>query len=141
MEQGSMRILVIDDEPDMCWAMENILRPAGYAVTSTTKGTEALELLAQEHYAVAFVDAKLPDLDGLELAALIRQRHPSVAVVLISGYFYQEDKAITEGLQKELFIGFVSKPFALEEVRMMARRAVERDKGGRYGESLHSPGG
>jgi CheY-like chemotaxis protein len=130
MKPGSERILVIDDEPDMCWALENILRPAGYVVTSTTKGAEALELLAQEHYAVAFVDAKLPDLDGLELAALIRQRRPSTAEALISGYFYQEDKAITEGVKKGLFIGFVSKPFALEEVRMMARRALERGKGG-----------
>lgn len=125
MEQEPPRILIVDDEPDMCWALENILRSAGYAVTTTTRGAEALELLAGEPYNAVFVDAKLPDLDGLELAALIRQRSPHTAVVLISGYFYQEDRAINEGLEKELFIGFVAKPFALEEVRLMARQAVE----------------
>jgi CheY-like chemotaxis protein len=123
------RILVVDDEPDMCWALENILRPAGYVVTTTTRGVEALELLATEPYTVAFVDAKLPDLDGLELATTICQESPHTAIVLISGYFYEEDKAVTEGLQKNLFIGFIAKPFDLEEVRRMARQAVERARG------------
>jgi len=126
MEQAMPRILVVDDEPDMCWALENILRPAGFTVTTTTRGAEALELLAQGPYLAAFVDAKLPDLDGLELAALIRRQSPHTAVVLISGYFYPEDPVITDGLQDSLFIGFVAKPFDLKEVRAMARRAMEQ---------------
>jgi len=126
MKQELPHILIVDDEPDMCWVLENILRLTGYAVTTTTTGTEALELLTEEPYAVAFVDVKLADLDGLELAALIRQLSPHTAIVLISGYFYQEDKIINEGLEKELFIGFIAKPFNLEEVRLMARQAVER---------------
>ncbi len=126
MEQDYPRILVVDDEPDMCWAMENILQPVGYAVTTTVGGKEALELLAKQAYAVAFVDAKLADMDGLELATLIRQRSARTAVVLISGYFYEEDRSITEGLQKDLFVGFIAKPFKLEEIRLMARKALER---------------
>ena len=141
MEREAPRILVVDDEPDMCWALENILRPAGYAVTTTMSGAEALELAAGEPYAAVFVDAKLPDLDGLELAALIRQRSPHTTVVLISGYFYQEDRAITEALQNELFIGFVAKPFDLEEVRLMARKAVERTEEGGHADGPHSAGG
>jgi DNA-binding NtrC family response regulator len=119
-------LLVVDDEPDMCWALENILCTVGYTVTTATSGTEALELLAREPYAAAFVDAKLADVDGLELAALIRQRSPHTAVVLISGYFYGEDSAITEGLDRNLFAGFVAKPFDLNEIRLMARRVVEQ---------------
>jgi CheY-like chemotaxis protein len=126
MKKELPRILVVDDEPDMCWALENMLRPTGFMVTTTTTGAETLRLLAGEPYAVAFVDAKLPDLDGLELAALIRQRSPHTVIILISGYFYQEDRAITEGLEKDLFIGFISKPFDLEEVRLVVRQAVEQ---------------
>ena len=134
-------ILIVDDEPDMCWTLENILRPAGYVVTTATTGAEALELFTAEPYDVAFVDAKLSDLDGLELAALIRQRSLHTAIVLISGYFYQEDKAITEGLQDELFIGFISKPFDLKEVRLMARQAVEQARKGGNANGTHSAGG
>jgi CheY-like chemotaxis protein len=126
MKENLPQILVVDDEPDMCWVLENILHPEGFTVTTSTSGAQAMELLAGGTYVVAFVDAKLPDLDGLELAALIRQHSPHTAIVLISGYFYPEDKTITEGLQNELFIGFVAKPFDLEQVRLMARQAVER---------------
>jgi CheY-like chemotaxis protein len=119
-------ILIVDDEPDMCWALANILRPVGYDVTTTTTGAEALELLNGRPYNAAFVDAKLPDLDGLELVAEIQRRSPHTAVVLISGYFYGEDRAITEGLRAGLFVGFIAKPFDLEDVRRMAHEAVGR---------------
>jgi DNA-binding NtrC family response regulator len=134
-------ILIVDDEPDMCWALENILRPEGYAVTTTTTGTEALELLTTGFYAVAFVDAKLSDLDGLELAALIHQRSPNTAVILISGYFYQEDKTVTEGLQKNLFVDFIPKPFDMKEVRSVTRQVLERTKGKNHVKGPHSSGG
>jgi CheY-like chemotaxis protein len=126
MDQGVPPILVVDDEPDVCWALENTLRPAGYTVVATTSGKEALRLVAEESFAVAFVDAKLPDLDGLELATLILQRSPRTAMVLISGYFYQEDRAVAERLQDDLFVGFIAKPFDLEQVRLMAHRAMAR---------------
>lgn len=95
---------------------------------TATNGIEALELLADGRFAVAFVDAKLPDMDGLELAALICQRSPHTVVVLISGYYYPEDKAIKEGLEKKLFFSYIAKPFELEEIRQAALRAIEIDK-------------
>jgi DNA-binding NtrC family response regulator len=129
MKRELPRILLVDDEPDMCWVLENMLHPDGYAVTTTTTGTEALQLLAAESYAAAFVDAKLSDLDGLELAALIHQRSPNTAVILISGYFYQADKAIIEGLQENLFVDFIPKPFDLKEVRSVIRQVLDRARG------------
>jgi len=138
MEREPSRILVIDDEPGLCWALENILLPAGYEVATTTSGVEALELLSGESYAAAFVDAKLSDLDGLELAALIREQSPRTAIILISGYYYQEDTTVVEGMQEGLFIGFIGKPFDLEEVRVMARQAVGYSREGCHVEGPHS---
>lgn len=126
MIEHPSRILVVDDEADMCWALENILSPDGYAVTATTSGVDALKLIAEENYLVAFVDAKLPDLDGLELSLLIRQISPSTVVILMSGFFYREDIAIIQGLQNNIFTGFIAKPFNVEEIRLMARRVIER---------------
>ncbi len=126
IEQNPPRILVVDDDADMCWALENILCPDGYAVTATTSGVDALKLVAEENYLVAFVDAKLPDLDGLELSLLIRQISPSTVVILMSGFFYREDIAIIQGLQNNIFTDFIAKPFNVEEIRLMARRVIER---------------
>jgi len=134
-------ILVVDDEPDMCWALENILNSVGYQITTATSGKEAMELVGETSFQVVFIDAKLPDLDGLELAALIRQQSPHISIVLISGYYYQEDRAINEGLDKNLFAGFISKPFDLEDVRLMARRAVKRAKREGHADAPHSGSG
>jgi DNA-binding response OmpR family regulator len=121
-------VLVVDDEPDMCWALGHVLRQAGYAVTSTTRGMEALELLETEPFVLAFVDAMLPDLDGHELAATIRAEKPQMAIILISGYYYPEDPAVVESLDK-LCDAFVAKPFGLDTIRQVIRRVLlERER-------------
>jgi DNA-binding NtrC family response regulator len=130
MTEKLPRVLIVDDEPDMCWALQRILDPSEFAVTVTTRGAEALALLETTSFALAFVDAKIPDLDGMELAGLIRKRSPRTRIVLISGYFYQEDPAITEGLHNQVFIGFIAKPFDIQDVRTIARRAVQMSQEG-----------
>jgi CheY-like chemotaxis protein len=133
MARNPVLILIVDDEPDMCWALAHVLRQAGYAVTSTTRGIEALELLDTEPFAVVFVDAMLPDLDGHELAATIRAEKPQMAIVLISGYYYPEDPAIADGLGQELFDAFVAKPFTLDTIRQVVQSVLcrkRRDYGG-----------
>ena len=141
MTPQPLRILVVDDEPDMCWALDNVLRQAGYTVDTTTSGVEALELISRAFYAAAFVDAKLPDLDGIELASLIRRQSPRTGVVLISGFFYPEDAAVDERVKEGLIVGFVAKPFDLDQVRLLARRAAERALAGGESSDVHTGGG
>ncbi len=117
---------MVDDEPDMCWALENVLSTDGYHVTVASTGTEALQRLAEQRYAVAFIDAKLPDMDGLKLAEMIRELDVPTAIVLVSGYYYEEDQAIIEGLRSDRFMGFIAKPFDLNTVRQMAHKAIQR---------------
>lgn len=118
-------VLVVDDEPDICWALESILVDAGYEVTIARSKQEAWSLLVEGCYQVAFVDAKLPDGDGIELARQVQQRAPTVGVVLISAYYYAEDRTVRENLKNGRLIGFIPKPFMLDEVRRMASYGVE----------------
>ena len=126
MHREVPRILVVDDEPDMCWALERILQTAGYEVSAATSASEALELVAKETHAVAFVDAKLPDADGRGLTALIQRVSPDTVTVLVSGYYDREDEQVIRGLEQGLFERFIAKPFEAELVRMVAHMAVER---------------
>jgi DNA-binding NtrC family response regulator len=118
-------ILVVDDEEDLCWVLQQALQAAGYAVTTTARGTVAAALAEQHLYAAAFLDARLRDMDGLELARLVRRKSPRTALVLISGYLCPEDEVVAECLHNGLFIDFVAKPFDLDRVRRLARRAAE----------------
>jgi CheY-like chemotaxis protein len=61
---------------------------------------------------LVLLDAKLPDIDGLELARQIRRAVPGVPIMLISGYFYKDDPAIQAALEEGLIDEFVEKPFS-----------------------------
>jgi len=128
---GPVDVLVVDDEVDICWALENILSPEGYQVTTVTNGKEALEQAREKQFAVVFIDAKLPDVDGIALSGQIKKMDPKAGIVMISGYFNREDQAVGEGLAQDLYVAFIGKPFDLDEVRAAARKALALARGER----------
>jgi CheY-like chemotaxis protein len=109
-------ILLVDDEPDMCWVLEHILKKHGFAVKKALSAAAALDLMEQHRFSLAFLDAKLPDMEGLELAKHLRQLNPALAIVMVSGYFYLHDVAVQRALSRGLIKGFISKPFQQEEI-------------------------
>jgi len=113
--------LIVDDEPDLCWALEHILKRTGIRLEKALSGREALELVEPDRFPLAFVDAKLPDMEGLDLARRIREVDSAIRMVMISGYFYKEDVDVQEALAEGLICGFVGKPFLHEEIH----RAIE----------------
>ena len=108
--------LIVDDEPDMCWALENILRKNGFLSKKASNGQEAIDLVKRHRFRLAFLDAKLPDKEGFEVAKEIRELDPSVRIVIVSGYFYRDDVDIKDALAKDLISGFISKPFNNDEI-------------------------
>jgi CheY-like chemotaxis protein len=109
-------ILIVDDEPDMCWALEHLLNKRGYVTRTALTALEALNLMERHRFACAFLDAKLPDMDGLELARRIRARAPDMRILMVSGYFYRDDVSIQEAISQGLIIDFISKPFLQAEI-------------------------
>ncbi len=110
------RILIVDDEPDMCWALEHLLHRQGLITHKALSGEEALKLVARHRFAYAFLDAKLPDMDGLELARRILEMAPGTRIMMVSGYFYRDDVSIQEAVSQGLIRGFISKPFLQAEI-------------------------
>ena len=117
-------ILVVDDEPDMCWALENILKREGYRITSVMSGKKALRLTKVGDFKIAFIDVRLPDIEGIRLSQLISEVAPEIQVILISGYLYQDDNAVQVGLKEGAYVGFVGKPFDLDEIRLAVEKAL-----------------
>ncbi len=103
--------LIVDDEPDLCWAMKHILDLSGISATIAQSGGEALALMHRHSFELVFMDAKLPDVDGLVLARQIREIDPTVHVLLVSGYFYRHDHVIQRALDEGIISGFIAKPF------------------------------
>ncbi|MCF8050320.1 MAG: response regulator [Desulfobacterales bacterium] len=116
MTTRKAKILVVDDEPDMCWALVHIVENSGMVARRALSGADALELLSKDDFQMIFLDAKLPDIDGLQLALKIRRLQPSIRIVLVSGYYYQGDRMVKTALKKKHINGFVSKPFENETI-------------------------
>lgn len=117
-------VLIVDDEPDMCWALGHILKESGIVSVTATSGQEALLLARRQRFHLAFIDAKLPDAEWRELARLIREANPGIVIVLVSGYYYGNDPEVLQASTAGVINGFLSKPFLHEEVRTIARRTL-----------------
>lgn len=117
-------ILVVDDEPDICWALGNILQREDYHVTLVMNGKEALQLAKDMNFKVAFIDVKLLDMDGIELCRLIREVAPDTTRVVISGYLYRDDDVVQQGLKEGVFAEFIGKPFNLDEINQVVEKVL-----------------
>ena len=121
MSKTQTKILIVDDEPDMCWALQHILENLKIQSTTAFSGVQALTLMASNVFRLAFVDAKLPDIEGLDLAEKLRNLDPEINIIMVSGYFYNDDAAIKNALKEGIINGFVSKPFLHHEICEIAQ--------------------
>jgi len=112
----SNTVLIVDDEPDMCWALENLLLSRGLTSKAVQTGVSALAELQNSTFGIALLDAKLRDIDGLELARQIRILAPTIRIVMISGYYYKNDLDIQKAIEDGVVSGFIAKPFRHDEV-------------------------
>lgn len=114
-----LTVLVVDDEPDVRWMLGMILRRNGFAVAVAASGDEALRWLRETEQAchLILLDAKLGDIEGVELARRIRRETSCIApVILVSGYFYKDDSLVQQSLRAGLISAFVTKPFRHDEI-------------------------
>jgi signal transduction histidine kinase len=87
MPEDTVTILMVDDQPAKLLSYEAMLSDLGVTLISATSGRAALEVLLKREIAVVLMDVSMPELDGFELAALIRQhpRYQQTAIIFISG--------------------------------------------------------
>lgn len=80
------RILLVEDEPLIREIMAELLEDAGFDVTATCTGEEAVILLAENEFAILLTDITMPgEIDGIDLAEHARETHPGLPVVFVSG--------------------------------------------------------
>ncbi len=121
-----MKLLVVEDEARIAAFLEKGLTAHGYAVEWASTGTEALRLGVAPGIALVILDLKLPDLDGLEVLAGLRERGAMVPVLILSARGQVDDRVRGLDLGAD---DYLAKPFAFGE--LLARiRARLRAAGG-----------
>lgn len=125
---GDLRLLVVDDDALVTWALEKAAsqRHAGVVVAST--GAEALESLRDRSYDLAFVDVHLPDANGLDLLLEIRRLSPETRLVVLTSDASASNR---EYAQERGAWQFIEKPFDLAEIVQVLDECTGPDVEGR----------
>lgn len=119
----AIRVLVVDDEARFRTTLAKMLRSRGLTVEAVGSGEECLEELAARPYDVVLLDIRMPGLGGLETLRLLKEQHPEVEVVMLSGHA-NLDTAIE--LLKLGAYDYLLKPCPLEEVLLKIENAFEK---------------
>lgn len=122
--KNDLEILVVDDEENVCFVLDQLLSAEGYKVTSAQTGERAMERYSAVHYPLVIVDIRLPGMSGLQLLEQIKQVNPDAQVIVITGHaqFDYAAKALSAGAYELLL-----KPFDnLDLVTATVARAVEK---------------
>ena len=118
-----MRVLVVDDEEDVTLVMSEALRDRGYDVEVAASGEEAVHKADAFHPDAVLVDVNLPDIDGIQLAGLLRRAAGQRPLRVIAFTGYGQRRMATE-IPAGLFDDFLFKPAALGDIeRALARGA------------------
>ncbi len=119
------KILVVDDEKDVCDFFQDTLPEEGYGVLTALNGKDALALVRRERPDVVLLDVKMPGLNGIEVLEKIKKIDQSIAVVMITGY--GDLKTAREAMRLGAF-DYVTKPFNLDFIKAVLRDALSETK-------------
>jgi DNA-binding NtrC family response regulator len=108
--------LIVDDEPDLCWALANLLASKGLPCQTAQTARAALDLMKAHRFQIAFLDVTLPDMNGLELAGRLRKLDPGLRLVIVTGYLSTEAAALARSQAEGLICAVINKPFLHEEI-------------------------
>ncbi len=117
------KILVADDEKSMREFLEIMLRKEGYRVTLASNGEEAVRWAEREIFDLALLDIRMPKLDGLSALKKIKTLCPETVVIIITA-FASTDTAIRA--MKEGAYDYITKPFKVDEIKLIIRNALEK---------------
>jgi two-component system, OmpR family, KDP operon response regulator KdpE len=121
---GSLRVLIVDDEPAILRFLRAGLSSQGYLVTEARDGVRALEVLRHNTTDLLVLDLGLPDLDGLEIIRRIRDAGSTVPIIVLSSRSDERGKVEALDLGAD---DYVTKPFGIDE--LLARmRAAQRHR-------------
>jgi two-component system, NtrC family, nitrogen regulation response regulator NtrX len=115
-------ILIVDDEESICRSLGDILVDEGYDVLTANSGEDAIKILDEEPPGLVLLDIWLPGIDGMEVLKTVKNLHPKLPVVMMSGH------GTIETAVKATKLGafdFIEKPLSLEKIILTLKHALD----------------
>jgi len=125
MKANQYRILVVDDEKDICRALEFLLSREGYKVITAHSGQEALKKIEADDFDLILTDLKMEGIDGMQVLEKSLSLNPNFIVIIMTAFASVE--SAVEAMKKGAS-DYLVKPFINEDVKMTVRRLLEHKK-------------
>jgi len=134
--QQCYKVLIVDDEPTIRWALDEALRGWGYETVEAETGATTQAALVSEQPDAVLLDINLPDSSGIDLLREIKRRSPQAAVIMITAETLFENvvSALRGGADD-----FIGKPINLEELRLALDQALELKRHGLRLDNVSQP--
>jgi DNA-binding NtrC family response regulator len=118
-------MLIVDDDASIRKTLARILEKQGYLVEAVEKGKQAIEATSQRFFNVAFIDIRLPDMDGTELLERMRETEPKMVKIILTGYPSLKNSidAVNKGAD-----GYLMKPFDVGKLLAMVKQQLEKQE-------------
>jgi DNA-binding NtrC family response regulator len=114
------KVLLVDDEKEFIETLAERMQNRGMDVSSTTSAVEALKMAEEESYDAIILDLKMPEMDGIEVLAALKERHPELQVILLTGH-----ATVQKGIEamKLGAMDFLEKPFDIKVLSEKIKKA------------------
>ena len=119
-----IQFLVIEDEKTAIKMYEDFLRELGYGMDTAVTGQEAVKKVDQGHYDVVILDLKLPDIHGMEVLNLIKDKINKAPVIIVTANPTLE--SAIEAVRGGIVYDYIVKPFSEDDFRLVIQRAAEK---------------
>jgi len=120
----SANILVIEDNPEDSQLLDKLLSNEGYNVYMVDNGEEAVKVLKSKSINVILTEMRMPGMNGVDITRLALSRNKTISVVVMTAYSFVS--TAVEAMEAGAY-GYVSKPLNMVEVRIVVKRAFERN--------------
>ncbi|MDO9288648.1 MAG: sigma-54 dependent transcriptional regulator [Thermodesulfovibrionales bacterium] len=118
-------ILIVDDERDICKALEFLLKREDYAVSAVHSGEDAIKKIKEESFDVVITDLKMGRVDGMTVLEKAKEMSPDTAVIIMTAFASIE--SAVEAMKRGA-VDYIVKPFLNEEIRLTIRKILEQKK-------------
>jgi len=117
-------VLCVDDEANILSALRRLFRPAGYRVLLAESGAAGLAVLEQEAVDLVISDMRMPEMNGAQFLAQVRQRWPDTMRLLLTGY--SDIQSIQDAINGGEIYRYITKPWEDGDMLLLVRHALER---------------
>ena len=120
---STARILIVDDDESIRKVLRTILEEEGYTVETASSGQEAIRKSNERFYNLALIDIRLPDIQGTQLLAMIRDTVPRMVKIIVTGYPSLQNaiEAVNHGAD-----AYILKPFNVDKTLDVIKEHLEQ---------------